>query len=395
MLLLTWPERYILQSFYATNALQCLSCFQLRHYFILCLSHPQQFHSLSHANSVIMEIKQKYTQGYFDGQFKHICGDYYIYEFTTTLPASNATFRDLQIFLKESSTDSLLPPCEQLFTISLDIVCVSEQALNTTIKKAVEKAERVVKLALEAGLEADVEVMKAIKRACKQEAVGEVMKAKRAKRAREREGSGDEASASEEPPTKVRSLMFTKASENSIATHIVEQINKFAKSMGLVILYSNTSSIISKYALSTPDLATCSQTHAVIATPNLEKVVCITTQCENEEDEDDEDEILQRVSYITLTGEAKETLTGKDPIGRLLAGMDKTLGDMFIKEIYAGALLTTLTMYGVYFVSSEDLCDIVRADVKIGSPTHMLYGRTKLSISDAMNRIFSLLIKNS
>ena len=384
--------------------MQCLPCFQLRHYFILCLSHPQQFHSLSHANSAILEMKQKYTQGYFDGQFKHICRDCYIYEFTTTLPASNATFHDLQIFLKESSTDGLLPPCEQLFTISLDIVCVSEQAVNTTVEKAVGKAvgkaveqtvERVVKLALEAG--ADGEVIKAIKRAREQEADGEVMKAKRA---REQENSGDETSASEEPPTKVRSLIFSKAHENAITTHIVEQINEFAKSRGLVI-YSNTSicgSILqhkcSKYALSTPDLATCLQPYAVIATPNLEKVVCITNQHENEEDDDDEDEILQRVSYITLTGEAKKTSTGKDPIGQLLARMDKTLGDMFIEEIYGGALLTKLTMYGVYFVPSEASCEVVRADVKIGSPTHMLYGRTKLSISDAMNRIFSLLLKH-
>ena len=346
-------------------------------------------------------MKQKYTQGYFDGQFKHICRDCYIYEFTTTLPASNATFHDLQIFLKESSTDGLLPPCEQLFTISLDIVCVSEQAVNTTVEKAVGKAveqtvERVVKLALEAG--ADGEVIKAIKRAREQEADGEVMKAKWA---REQEDGGDEGSASEEPSTKVRSLMFTKAHENGITTHIVEQINEFAESEGLVI-YSNTSicgSILqhkcSKYYLSTPDLATCSQLYAVIATPNLEKVVCITNQRENEEDDNDEDEILQRVGYIMLTGEAKKTSTGKDPIGQLLAGMDKTLGDMFIEEIYGGALLTKLTMYGVYFVPSEDSCEVVRANVKIGSPTHMLYGRTKLSISDAMNRIFSLLLKNS
>ena len=57
------------------------------------------------------------------------------------------------------------------------------------------------------------------------------------------------------------------------------------------------------------------------------------------------------IKGMTLSGEAKPTSqAGKDPIGQLIAGMDKTLGDMFDKEIMAGLILNELTMYGLYFI---------------------------------------------
>ena len=48
------------------------------------------------------------------------------------------------------------------------------------------------------------------------------------------------------------------------------------------------------------------------------------------------------IKGMTLSGEAKPTSqAGKDPIGQLIAGMDKTLGDMFDKEIKAGLMGST------------------------------------------------------
>lgn len=53
--------------------------------------------------------------------------------------------------------------------------------------------------------------------------------------------------------------------------------------------------------------------------------------------------------------------------------------------------LEELTMFGFYFVPSEDSCEVYRADVSIGAVTKLSKGDTKLTINDAFVRVLSYL----
>ena len=70
--------------------------------------------------------------------------------------------------------------------------------------------------------------------------------------------------------------------------------------------------------------------------------------------------------------------------------MDKTLADMFTNALFQDKLLTEMTMYGVYFIPSEDKCTVIKAEVKIGEATKIFMGKETLTITDAINRVFTL-----
>ena len=103
--------------------------------------------------------------------------------------------------------------------------------------------------------------------------------------------------------------------------------------------------------------------------------------------------ITKLMQNISLTGEHKKKKNPpKDPIGQLFAGMEKTMGDIVHCNIMESTVPSNIQMYGVYFVSSEDTCEVYRTDVKINADTVIRKGSTKLGVCDAINRVLYQLI---
>lgn len=96
---------------------------------------------------------------------------------------------------------------------------------------------------------------------------------------------------------------------------------------------------------------------------------------------------------LTLNTEHKKNKDPpKDPIGQLLAGMEKTMGDIFYVTQNQESCLQYLTMFGFYLIPSEDSVEIYKANVEIGKPTTVYKGGTTLSVQDAFNRIMYQLL---
>ena len=92
--------------------------------------------------------------------------------------------------------------------------------------------------------------------------------------------------------------------------------------------------------------------------------------------------------HFNETKQDKEE-TDASVLGQLLAGMDKTLGNMFSKVFYEQeSLLTQVVMYGMCLKPAIDFCDVIRADAVIGKKTQIYMSNNKLSIADAVNRVF-------
>ena len=193
--------------------------------------------------------------------------------------------------------------------------------------------------------------------------------------------------------------VVVRPNENVISAHIVEQMKGFAHNNGLQV-YTNKSSItncgvtFSKYSTSQPDITVFQDNFIVVATADHTTMLCV--QHEGEDDSGNVECIRKKVHGITLTGETKPDKgeqTDASTLGQLLAGMDKTLGDMFSKALYEQeALLTHVTMYGMCLKPAIDFCVVIRADVVIGKKTQIYMGNNKLSIADAVNRVFNQLV---
>ena len=108
---------------------------------------------------------------------------------------------------------------------------------------------------------------------------------------------------------------------------------------------------------------------------------------------DSEDDLIKKVMKVTLNSEAKkEKNPPRDPIAQLLAGMEKTMGDIFVSSLIHGHYLERFTLYGLYFIAKDDTCTVIRADVNIGRKTRVIKGCETLKISDAFNRVFFQLL---
>lgn len=101
-------------------------------------------------------------------------------------------------------------------------------------------------------------------------------------------------------------------------------------------------------------------------------------------------EELKKPSLVHLVAEAKDKKKRpKEPMGQLLAGMDKLLGDVFSDALGSQCVLLKFTIYGLYFIPTTDQCTVIRCDVQLGEPTITRRGKTNLGVSDAVNRVFS------
>ena len=81
-------------------------------------------------------------------------------------------------------------------------------------------------------------------------------------------------------------------------------------------------------------------------------------------------DVSNKFRQIILTGETKVVkasaakILAEKILGQSLAGMDKTLGDLFHKLITEGSVLTELTMYGL------DVCIMKLILVKLFNEIH-------------------------
>ncbi len=311
---------------------------------------------------------------YFDGDFNYVHGRILVYEFEETLRASQASQNDYKGVIKKCTTSDILPNIEgTLVSLALQIVCIPK----ADIEKAMEQA---AKQAAKETAEKAIEIL----------------------------------TNTHEPSAKKKIMLgllpllevpggvvpipsrMTKPDENSTTTNIIHQVCEFAQSNGLYI-YTNKSLIFnnasvnrhrySKYAYSKPDFTIYPRNFTVITTKTFDKMTFI------QHDEDDGEIPFQELSGKTLSGEVKpSSAAGKDPIGQLIAGMDKTLGDMFDKEIVGGSVLTKLTMYGLYFVPLTNDCEVIRAKVNLDQHTIMSHGQQQLTVQDGVNRVFYQLL---
>ena len=309
-----------------------------------------------------MELQRDEEQNYYDGKFVHTCHNYHIYQFETTLRASDAVVKDLKVSFKECSTDSILPQTQShLIEIRLDLVVISKEEVTQLFSRMLDSnLEPTVAKKLKEDIEATMQVATM-------------------------------------PSKQPNPVVMTSPDENAITRHIVKRMSNFAQQKGLKV-FTNQSSItmygctFSKYAKSQPDITVYQDQFTIITTEDYGRVVYV-----HHEDNSDDVEVDDVVSGITLTGETKQGSkeTNDATLGQLLAGMDKTLGDMFYKAIMPDSVLTELTMYGLCLKPGQDSCDVIKADVVIGKRTTLYMGRNKLKIGDAVNRVFNQLLQQN
>ena len=95
----------------------------------------------------------------------------------------------------------------------------------------------------------------------------------------------------------------------------------------------------------------------------------------------------------SLIVETKLTgLDGTDPIGQVLAGIEKTNGVLLYTQLkkrkFGSPLPTDTVMYGMFISYESDQCIIV---LKVGVKTLIYKSKQSLHIVDAFNRILALL----
>lgn len=302
---------------------------------------------------------------YFDGGFKKVNQHVQVYEFTSTLPANTALLSDLKLSIEDIATDIILKPITRtLIVIDVNVVCVPMSDINSRerrgIRRGIEEATTAIckKLKLdqtESGL--DKVISEVCRRTC----------------------------------SEVEELNFrtTTPHELSKVKNIVKQVYQFASDHGFKV-YCNEQNItdyrgkFSKYHLSKPDVAVFSPANMLVA--NKVESKWLLAAC-NEEDDD-----------IDLCGSFKNDAEGKrlgavpkDPIGQLLAGIDKTMADLISNVLHQFTrIITHITFYGLYFVPDPgaDKCEVYKVNVKLGKDTIVYKGKETLTVSDAFNRVF-------
>lgn len=178
-----------------------------------------------------------------------------------------------------------------------------------------------------------------------------------------------------------------KPNENGRTQHILQQITDYAKQNQLQ-LFNNQSTIsvfgtpkFSKYSSSKPDIVVIGRDKSTIATAHV---------YDSNGDEEEVDEMTKKFDLATLIAETKlDTGLNDRVLGQMLAGMDKTLGDLFHMSIVNGSVLTNLTMYGLCL---RHEADVFKANVVFGKQTVLYQGNKELGVSDAVNRVFYQLI---
>ncbi len=190
----------------------------------------------------------------------------------------------------------------------------------------------------------------------------------------------------------------TTPHELSKVKHIIKQFSLVAETKGLKV-YTNTSDFgnkqyFSKYNLSRPDVATFLPSEFLIGNEVKSKWLVLNSADENS-DENSEDILCGTLENICLNGEAKgDRAKSKDPVGQLLAGLDKTLADLVSTALKdKNLLISRCTLYGLYFIPDTDTCQVYKLNVVMGKETVAFRGKEDLSISDAFNRVLREMTK--
>lgn len=341
------------------------------------LSHPRRFHCHSEAENAIEEMKKDEEEDYFKGSFVKRHGNYFVFAFNATLRASDADLDRLKIPVVKRRTDVVLPKAQSiLIKIEVDLLVVTRVGLKQAEVQGKQQAIKHVLSIVE-----DMPEAKRVKRQVKlfeQEVKREVVQS---------------TSAISMPE---RTMIEIKPDENDRTKHIVEQMRKFAEQKGMQV-YTNQSKIsdrpskhfFSKYATSQPDITVYDSTQFTIVTADKKKVAYLCP----EKSDNGEADVTKELRGLTLTCETK--LKDADPkvLGQLLAGMDKTLGDIFDTLMMQDSVLSELTMYGLALNLEANTCKVIKADVVIGRKTRVYEGQRTLPIADAVNRVFHQLVK--
>lgn len=191
----------------------------------------------------------------------------------------------------------------------------------------------------------------------------------------------------------------TDPMELSKVKHIVDQLVCSATDLELEV-FTNTATIsaerrnFSKYHLSRPDTVVLPCTVIGSRVKNKWLLTVNDNESDNEE-ENSESELRARFKNVFLDAEIKRSQAiCKDPIGQLLAAMDKTLADRISSSLStaSGIVIKTCTIYGLYILPETDMCEVYKVDVTLGKPTSAVKGIQKLGVSDAINRVIKEMV---
>lgn len=343
------------------------------------LSHPRHFRCRSEAENAIEEMKKDEQEDYFKGTFVHRHSNYFVFAFSATLRASDADLDRLKIPVQKRRTDVILPKAQStLIEIEVDLLVVTRVGLK---QAEVQGKQQAIKRVLSIVEDMHMPEAKKVKRQVElfeQEVKREVVQS---------------TSAISMPE---RTMIEIKPDENDRTKHIVEQMRKFAERKGMQV-YTNQSKIsdwpskhfFSKYATSQPDITVYDSTQFTIVTADKKKVAYLCP----EKSDNGEADVTQELRGLTLTCETKLKDTDAKVLGQLLAGMDKTLGDIFDTLMMQDSVLSELTMYGLALNLEANSCKVIKADVVIGRKTRVYEGQRTLPIADAVNRVFHQLVK--
>ena len=371
-------------SYYSNYVKKCsLIHLQAGHFFIVQLGKPLVLPTLQDAIAKIEVLKTSRKNDYFKGTFSKITKDYSIFEFETTLPASNATSSWFHVHVMECDVDSIAPPCATKITFNIDVCCVSETELDTYLKAVAEvkwitEFRDIVFRALDEHL--DEPVSKSIKMELEEVLVVPI----------------------------VPNLRKSKLNENARTSYILDRIKELAAEYTQLDVYDNKSALLyspqrnfSKYSKSSPDLTALMNNVVIFNRVNHESLMVMAEE-DVEEDvevdvetvEEDATTILGTKMNVTVESKLNER-GGRDPIGQVLAGIEKTYADILyykLKTLKPDALLPTdVVMYGMYIIPETDQCIFLKAELKIGVDTLVYKSRESLSIVDAFNRVLTRL----
>ena len=102
----------------------------VNNYFIIQLQMPLVLTSWPDAMKTIEILKNSKNSNYYKGAFSNIIGNCFIYEFETTLPASQAKLSDFPINITECDVNVIAPACEMTHSWDIDICYVSETKMD-------------------------------------------------------------------------------------------------------------------------------------------------------------------------------------------------------------------------------------------------------------------------
>ena len=313
----------------------------------------------------------------FDGKFDYYSNvECHVFTFTATSRASDANYGKFKMTTKKINTELILPKqAEVMVTIELDM----HIATRGEIEKAIVTRE--------------FNLFSEICGALYNLPSGDLPPG--AKKIKE---------DIESKMSRVQSVLpiTLRPNEDDRTKHIVQQIATYAKQKKLK-LFNHTTILsdygahkFSKYSTSKPDIVVVGHNNT-IATATV-----YDTEGEEEgdehieederEEEGDEHDVTKKFDRSTLVAEAKIKGNNDKVVGQMLAGMDKTLGDVFHQSIVEGSVLTKLTMYGLILQHEVNCCHVFKANVVIDKKTTLYQGVETLTVSDAVNRVFFQLV---